>query len=207
LLAVHAVRDVSADPADWRSVAPQEALAWFSAISTPWWIAGGWAIDLFLGRTTRPHGDLDVGIRRRDARDALKCLGSWDVYEAKDGRLTHLRAGTGPCTDVNSLWCRPAGGKHWMVELLLDESDQDHWVYRRDRQIRRSFADLLRRDDSGLTYLVPEVQLLYKSSRTRPKDDVDFFNAAPWLDSSARNWLRESLRRATPLHPWIALLE
>jgi hypothetical protein len=129
------------------------------------------------------------------------------VYEAKGGRLRQLRAGTGPCADVNSLWCRPPGAKHWMVELLLDESDPDHWVYRRDRQIRRSFADLIRRDGSVLTYLAPEVQLLYKSSRTRPKDDVDFRNAAPWLNSSARDWLRESLRRAEPLHPWIALLE
>ena len=201
------MRNISADPADWGSVAPREALAWFSAMPTPWWIAGGWAIDLFLGRTTRPHGDLDVGIHRRDAGEALKCLGSWDVYEAKDGRLRYLRPGAVPCADVNSLWCRPAGGKHWMVELLLDESEHDDWVYRRDRQIRRSSADLLRRDDSGLAYLAPEVQLLYKSSRTRPKDDVDFCNAAPRLDSSARHWLRESLRCAAPLHPWIALLE
>src|SRR4051794_4265974 len=32
----------------------------------PWWIAGGWAIDLFLDRVTRPHGDLEIGIWRDD---------------------------------------------------------------------------------------------------------------------------------------------
>jgi Aminoglycoside-2''-adenylyltransferase len=33
----------------------------------PWWIAGGWAIDLFVARPTRAHHDLDVELlRRRD---------------------------------------------------------------------------------------------------------------------------------------------
>lgn len=32
----------------------------------PWWIAGGWAVDLSLGRQTRPHGDIDTP---RDAAD------------------------------------------------------------------------------------------------------------------------------------------
>src|SRR5690349_16504078 len=31
-----------------------------------WWIAGGWAIDLFLGRVTREHSDLEIGIWRDD---------------------------------------------------------------------------------------------------------------------------------------------
>jgi len=27
-----------------------------------WWIAGGWVLDLFLSRKTRPHADLKISI-------------------------------------------------------------------------------------------------------------------------------------------------
>jgi hypothetical protein len=30
------------------------------------WFFGGWAVDLWVGRLTRPHDDIDVLVRRRD---------------------------------------------------------------------------------------------------------------------------------------------
>ncbi|HTL27929.1 MAG TPA: hypothetical protein VL282_01860, partial [Tepidisphaeraceae bacterium] len=42
------------------------AVALLRALPCDWWIAGGWAIDLFLGRVTRSHGDLEIGIWRDD---------------------------------------------------------------------------------------------------------------------------------------------
>ncbi|MCL4541605.1 MAG: hypothetical protein M1396_04620 [Chloroflexi bacterium] len=32
----------------------------------PWFIAGGWAIDLFLGRQTRAHKDVEIAVLRQD---------------------------------------------------------------------------------------------------------------------------------------------
>ena len=32
----------------------------------PWFIAGGWAIDLFLNSETRLHDDIEIGIYRKD---------------------------------------------------------------------------------------------------------------------------------------------
>lgn len=46
-------------------------------------ICGGGSIDLFLGRKTRPHKDLDVSVYWED-RDAIVQYmldDSWDVYE------------------------------------------------------------------------------------------------------------------------------
>ena len=31
-----------------------------------WFIAGGWAIDLFLGKETREHKDIEIAIFRKD---------------------------------------------------------------------------------------------------------------------------------------------
>jgi hypothetical protein len=44
----------------------------------PWWIAGGWALDLFLGYQTRGHGDLDVGVLRCDIVDVITDMSGWE---------------------------------------------------------------------------------------------------------------------------------
>ena len=35
----------------------------FSVLTVPWWIAGGYAIELFVGHAVRPHGDIDPARR------------------------------------------------------------------------------------------------------------------------------------------------
>ena len=37
-----------------------------SALTVPYWIAGGWAIDLAVGRVTRDHADVDIMLLERD---------------------------------------------------------------------------------------------------------------------------------------------
>ncbi len=43
----------------------------------PWYIAGGWAIDLFVGRRTRIHNNVDIAIIRRDQRALRSQLVDW----------------------------------------------------------------------------------------------------------------------------------
>lgn len=50
------------DTAATRHVTPDEGAAILPGMGAPWWVAGGWAIDLFIGAQTRPHGDLDVAM-------------------------------------------------------------------------------------------------------------------------------------------------
>lgn len=37
-----------------------------SSLAVPWWVTGGWAIDLAVGQVTRPHEDVDVVLLERD---------------------------------------------------------------------------------------------------------------------------------------------
>ena len=53
------VSDPRWDP--WR---PADVTQRLAGVSVPWHAAGGWAIDLFLGRTTRAHGDAAVRLRQ-----------------------------------------------------------------------------------------------------------------------------------------------
>jgi hypothetical protein len=199
-------RQEQTDLTTWQPVDPAHGAAWFSSVEVPWWIAGGWALDLHLGRQSRVHVDLDVGIRRCDIATVRERFTSWEMFEAKDGILTPLDPGEVPRFDVHSLWCRPVGASHWMLELMLDDSVGDAWVYRRLSSIRRPFSTAVRRCPSGLSYLAPEIQLLYKARCPRPRDHVDFELVAPLLDADARAWLVDALHRAEPGHPWISAL-
>jgi hypothetical protein len=136
----------------------------------------------------------------------LHSVSTWEVFEIKDGRLTHLAAGSVPPLDVHSLWCRPTAADPWAIELMLEEADGDTWVYRREPRIRRPMSTVVRQSPDGLPYLAPEIQLLYKSKGPRERDDADFVQIWPLLDADARTWLHDALELTTPDHSWIAVL-
>ena len=46
----------------WDSWRPEEAAQRFAGVQAPWYVAAGWAIDLFLGRERREHEDLDLAV-------------------------------------------------------------------------------------------------------------------------------------------------
>jgi hypothetical protein len=58
----------------------------------------------------------------------------------------------------------------------------------------------------GVAYLQPQIQLLYKAKGLRAKDQLDFDNTLPHLDEPRRGWLKASLERTLPGHPWIRSL-
>jgi hypothetical protein len=62
----------------WRAASPRNAAIWLTSLTVPWWVAGGWAIDPFVGRETRPHHDFDVGIFRHDVFAFIALLSSWE---------------------------------------------------------------------------------------------------------------------------------
>jgi hypothetical protein len=187
----------------WQSVHPAQCADWFSTLTAPWWVAGGWALDLYAGAQSRPHGDLDVGVLRRDVRNVLAVLSSWEVFEVRAGALAPLNAGDEPRTEVNSLWCRPMGASLWVMQLLLDESADGFWVFRRQPDIRLPLDVAVRRTSAGLPYLSPEIQLLYKAKAPRARDQADFDHIAPRLHPAARACLKDALARLDPGHAWI----
>jgi hypothetical protein len=107
---------------------------------------------------------------------------------------------------VNSLWCRPVRAAHWSLELMLEELQGEDWVFRRLSSIRMPLDSLLKRTSHGVPYLTPEVQLLYKARHPRVKDQADFENALPRLESRERAWLSDALSTIDPEHAWLARL-
>jgi Aminoglycoside-2''-adenylyltransferase len=190
----------------WSPLTPREAAEVLSEFRSPWWIAGGWAIDLFLGHPTRPHGDLDVEILRRDQRAFRRALGDWDLHSVSDGRLRPWSGRSPVPSGANSLWCRSDPAGPWRMQVLLAHGDGSRWQFRRDPSVRRDLADVGSVTPDGIPYLTPEIELLYKARSPRPKDDRDLDAVIPAMEASARQWLHDALARVHPGHAWLARL-
>ena len=58
------------------------ACSLLSSLTVPYWIIGGWAIDLAVGRVTRDHADVDVMLLERDKHALWSDLTGVDVEPA-----------------------------------------------------------------------------------------------------------------------------
>jgi hypothetical protein len=172
------------------------------AFDRPWAVAGGWALDLALGRVTRPHGDVDVAIFRDD-QDALRiALADWRFERAAAGAwVSHPASERLAWPDHVALAHPPDGGDP--IEILLNERTATDWVYRRDPAVVRPLARAFVTRHDDLRLLAPEIVLLYKSKAPRPSDEHDFAVGRALLDVDAAAWLHAALRRASPDHPWL----
>ncbi|MCW2863035.1 MAG: hypothetical protein JWP48_4743 [Actinoallomurus sp.] len=50
----------------WDAWGPAEVAGRLAGVDARWYVAGGWALDLFLGERTRPHDDLEIGVAAAD---------------------------------------------------------------------------------------------------------------------------------------------
>jgi hypothetical protein len=187
------------------------SLAELGEVFTPatfrWWVAGGTAVDLFLGQVTRFHEDVDVEVLRADQIKLQRLLGAWDLHVAQDGRLRPWPSGEYLTEGDGSIWCRRNPDSPWVLQVLLGESDGEDWLFRRDPRVSIPIGLLGRRTRDGIPYLTPCVQLLFKARNTRPRDWADFEAVLPNLDPADRIWLISALAFADPGHPWLARLE
>lgn len=172
-------------------------------LATSWCIAGGWALDLFLGTVTREHGDVDVALFRED-QDALRQhLSGWTLRKVEHGALSDWREDESLRLPVHEVHATRVGLR---LEFLLNEREGETWLYRRDARVRLPVERLILRAEPGLPVLCPEVVLLYKAKAPRDVDTADFEAVRSRLSESQRQWLREALDIAHPAHPWSAAL-
>jgi hypothetical protein len=185
---------------------PEKVAALFHSCSEKWWIAGGWAIDLFLGQQTREHEDVDVAILRDDELAFRRHLSTWELWPG----LGNDQLESNPLTldqelplNREVLWCRPTPTEDWAFELLLNKTIDDDWVFKRNDSVRIPISTLGEVTPDGIPYLKPEVVLLFKAKSNRDKDQIDFDNVISRLNTEALTWLRSALSTTHPNHSWL----
>jgi hypothetical protein len=87
---------------------------------------------------------------------------------------------------------------------MRNPHDGDTWICRRERTIRRPYADVVATTKDGIPYMQPDIVLLFKGKEPRPKDEADFETTLPFLRNEQRVWLAGALARAYAAdHSWI----
>jgi len=190
----------------WEPLTISEVADHFSGVDVDWWIAGGLAIDLFLGWKTRDHDDIDIEMFRSDREALFEVFPGWELFAVSAGTLAPWSAGQTLEAPVFGIWGRPNGDAAWAIEVMLADGDGDRWRFRRDNTISLPRSDLTGVNRDGVRFCTPEVQLLYKGKQHRAKDDVDMVRCLHRLASPQRQWLADALRRSEPDHPWLDLI-
>jgi hypothetical protein len=187
----------------WQAWTPREVAQRLSTVATPWYVAAGWAMELFTDDAAREHDDLEIGVpaARFDQIVAAFPEFEWDV--AGEGRVWPF-----PEQSENHFqtWLRDPVTGRYRIDVFREPHVDDRWVCRRDRSITLPYSELMLHTSDGIPYVVPEVALLFKAKHLRDKDQVDFRRVLPAMDQSRRSRLSGWLSQVHPGHEWIEAL-
>jgi hypothetical protein len=183
-------------------------LAPIRGLAVPWYVAGGWAIDLFVGKVTRDHHDIDILVSRDDQGAVLDHFTGRTLLKVVPHPCGRVGLGTAVAwggeelkLPIHQIFADDADGDR--IEVLLAEFERGSWRYRRDRTVKRKLADALLESTDGIPYLAPEIVLLFKAPLMRQWDEADFASALPSMTPGQRAWLADALRRAHRGHHWL----
>lgn len=196
---------MGSDYGPWEPLRLAKVLEVFRLAPFRWWLSGGLAFELHLGRSWRTHDDIDVSFCRDDAPLVRGLLSGWDIHLAAAGVLTPWDGGRLlPDAHQNNLWCKRVADGPWCLDLTVSDGDDESWIFRRDPSVTVAWGDAVLTTADGIPYLAPELQLLFKARDPRPKDDVDAAVVIPLLEPSRAAFLSSILDAA---HRWRAYLE
>jgi hypothetical protein len=141
-------------------------------------VAAGWALDLFRGKQTRKHWDIEIAIpagRFREVRDRFPGY----AFDAAGGGRIWENATPEVLASTHQTWLRDPATGHYLLDVFREPHDGDTWICRRDETIRLPYSDIIRHTEDCIPYLAPE-----------------------YLTPRQRDALAGLLARAHPGHPW-----
>lgn len=195
----------------------------------PWAVCGGFALELFLGKDIRPHGDIDICVFENDRESIFRFMleNGWQVYEFRGwGRMRpldndsasetgrNLMCLNGTCDLVKFYPCEEEGLLYYeffhtgieklnYLEFLFNTSSGGCFVFDSNPEIKRELSKaILYRNN--IPYLAPEIVLLYKASRAdEPAYALDFEQTYRHMDDEQRQWFSMNLDALYPEgHVW-----
>lgn len=205
--------NIDLSPADIEALDERWARAWtppeiarrLAGVGAPWYVAGGWALDLFLGQQTRRHGDLEIGVPAGDFGEISVHFPEYVFIGVGQNRLWDV-ATPEVLAATHQTWLRDPAGGDYLVDVMREPHEGRMWICRHDPTVRLPYDEIICRDADGIPYLAPELVLFFKAKYARPKDRADFERALPELSSARRARLAELIGNRYPGHAWLAQL-
>ncbi|MCH8813994.1 MAG: hypothetical protein IH957_02690 [Chloroflexi bacterium] len=188
-----------------------------SSFPAPWALCGGWAVDAWLGRSTREHVDVDISVFVQDRQALFEHLAGWQLVahglnvEINTHKLwdsqpldfpghIHARLDRGEVLPDGDLL--PEQG--FTLDIQLGDRSGTDWVLNAKPRIVIPIEDAVQKSPWGLPAVVPEVLLFFKSLELRRRDKLDFLALLPHLTQERRDWVRGAISLAG--HPWLSQL-
>jgi hypothetical protein len=192
----------------WQAWRPEEVARVLDGVRTPWYVAAGWALDLFLGGDHREHDDLEIAVPNSRFDEVADALGDLEIFFITDKReATPLAEARDRFFDTHQTWVREPATGFWRLDVFREPSDGDTWICRREPTIRLPHERLIERTDDGIPYGAPEVVLLMKAKHAQlEKNARDLSATLPRLEPERRRWLRDAVARVHPTHEWLGEL-
>jgi hypothetical protein len=197
-----------------------EVAEMLSGLGKPWYIAGGWAIDLYLGQQRRDHKDVDMAVFRQDqfAFQEYFLDRSWKLrkYIGDSVQVEPWLIGEQLNLPDRGILAEPSDVAMPRIDILLSETKGDLWYYHADSRITHPVKTLGLRSDLGVPFFSPEIVLLFKArhvSTDEPNDSIhqendekDFQAIRRLLTTEQRTWLVKALILFYSNHPWLKYL-
>ena len=200
-----------------------------STFPSDWCLCGGWAVDAWLGRITREHGDLDINVFEESEATLFKHFAGWQMVP-HDGALAD--------SDTNEQWtgrklvipahlhCRgpedsgniPQTGalladQGWNLEIVVNARTDAGWTLYDEPHIALPWSRAVAESPWGMPTAVPEVLLFFKGTAyagtrhyLRQRDHVDFERMLPTLTPAQHTWLQDAISKVDGDHPWLGVL-
>lgn len=184
----------------WQPWRPTDIAERLATAAVPWFVAGGWAVDLHVGEQTREHHDLEVAVPGQRFAELAGHFPELAFFVAGDGKV--VPALPAALAEHFQTWALDPAADRWRFDVFREPHDGDVWISRRDERLRRPYAEIVRRTPDGIPYLSPDVVLLFKAKHQRDRDEADFAVLTPRLTAAERSWLDAALDLVHPGHPW-----
>lgn len=192
------------DLSAWDAWHPSDVARNLAGVAAPWYVTAGWALDLFQGRQTRDHDDIEISVSAHGFPAVRRALSEFELYAIGAGLAHPLTPETLAAT--HQTWVREPGTALWRLDVMREPWDGDTWVFRRDSRVQLPRTRVIAHTEDGIPYANPEIALLYKAKAVREKDEADFATVLPLLGCSRRNWLSDALELVHPGHRWLEAL-
>jgi Aminoglycoside-2''-adenylyltransferase len=186
---------------------PDQVTEALDGLAAPWAVAGGWALDLWLGKQTREHEDIEITVPALffpEVQARLEARGQ--LFSNVNGEVVALQPGEARGPEGFQTWVTDPAAQAWILDIFREPGDAETWIYRRTGELSAPRTWASGRTAAGIPYVAPQVVLLFKAKPMRDKDLADFARIAPMLPPDDRAWLAASLSLIQPGHPWIERL-
>ena len=95
-----------ADYHNWQPLSLDAMLTLMKAYQRLWCVAGGYALELFLGYAYRTHDDIDLLFPRKDQNEIRQYFKDWELYMGTRPGLAFWEQGQVLQDHIYDIWAR-----------------------------------------------------------------------------------------------------